>query len=186
MVTLGQWNLNFLFLRKAFLKKQFILNWEAKVFKTVCIYYNECDLFIYPENASYFYFLKNSILSKNTFYPFKGRLETSLLWDLILVCERIQKSNFWASTRVSLYKAWRTDSIKTPWGNLSDCSLSSWEPVCSLSHETRGFSHLLLLCLLLPSYPSHPGRFLVLSGTQQSSAEGLSFPPILIQLIDKK
>lgn len=121
MVALGQWNLNFFF-KKAFLKKQFILNWEAKVFKAVCIYYNECDLFIYLENASYFYFLKNSILSKNTFYPFKGRLETSLLWDLILVCERIQKSNFWASTRVSLYKAWRTDSIKTPWGNLSDCT----------------------------------------------------------------
>lgn len=37
------------------------------------------------KTTSYFHFQKNSILSKNTFYLFKERLEISLLWGSIVL-----------------------------------------------------------------------------------------------------
>lgn len=50
------------------------------------IFFIMSDLFIYPENMNYFnFFFLNSLLSKNSFHLFKGRLETSLLWDLIFL-----------------------------------------------------------------------------------------------------
>lgn len=73
------------------------------------------DFFLYTQKkTSCFHFLKNTVLYKNIFHLFKGRLETSLLWDFIWVYERIRKSNSWASSRVSLYQAWRAVSVKAP------------------------------------------------------------------------
>lgn len=147
------------------------LKFKEKHFKkcvqnSLIFFYNECDLFTYLENTSYFHFLKKSILSKYTFYSFKGRLETSLLWDLILVCERIKKSNSWAGTRVSLYKAWRADSIKTPWRNLSDSTpLLLGAGLLSLSWSL-GILTFITTVASPPLLPSHPSRFLVSSSTQ--------------------
>lgn len=65
--------------------------------------------------------------------------------------------------------------------------LSSWELVCSPSSEARGFSLLLLLWLLFPSTHLTRADFLFhLAPSRALLSWGLSFPPILIQLIDKK